>query len=473
MRLVRYIRVSKVAGRAGDSFQSPQQQRKAIDAIVSLTPNARIVAEFEDMDESGGTMNRPGVQRAIEMVEIGQADGIVVAYLDRWARTLEALEMIERWAAQGKTLISARERFDATTSQGKFALGMMLLVAKYYRDQVTERWDDSVRDAIGRGVHTVVPYGYRRSNGKGSPLVIEPDESATVRRIYAERMHGTSDSNIARGLNADAIPAAKGGRWTRQAIRALIRSKVYMGTAHKGPHELAGAHEAIVSADEWRAAQKPAGEPTQNGRYLLSGLARCGCCGFTLTGGYSGREYRYRCYTAHRSTFRCEHPVSTSAAALEALVADAFLARYGDIRMQAASGQSLAAATEATLARTRDEYERWRDDAEMRTAIGDEDYRAGLLARKRALNDAERDHADALRESNAATLNISDDIWGALDTSERRGLMREGMDAVVVRRARSTRSPLAERVDLVWAGELDHDGTTGGIAGAVRSRTHP
>jgi len=65
MDLVAYIRVSKVGDREGDSFQSPREQRRAIEAIAALTPGARIIGEFEDLDESGGTMDRPGVQRAI------------------------------------------------------------------------------------------------------------------------------------------------------------------------------------------------------------------------------------------------------------------------------------------------------------------------------------------------------------------------------------------------------------------------
>lgn len=472
MDLVAYIRVSKVAGREGDSFQSPTQQRNAIAAITALTPNTRVVAEYEDLDESGGTMNRPGVQQAIHLVETGQADGIVCAYLDRWARTVEALEMIERWAAQGKAFISARERFDATTSQGKFALGMMLLVAKYYRDQITERWDESVRDAIGRGVHVGVPYGYRRANGKGSPLIIEPSGAETVQRIYNLRLRGYSDTSIARELNSHGIPSAKGGRWTRQAVRALVMVKAYMGTAHKGAHELTDAHPAIIPPADWHAAQRDARPPTQNGRYLLSGIARCGTCGYALIGGNDGAGLRYRCAT-HHAAFKCPAPVSTQADRLEALVADAFLERYGTIQLQPGDARAPeVAATEDALTTARARYEAFRSDHEARDIMGDEDWRADLRKYKQAVTDAERAHADTLRASEARTLSISGDLWDALTGRERREIMRDGLDAVVVRRAKSTRGPLAERVELIWAGELKHDGTGSGIAAAIRDR-HP
>jgi DNA invertase Pin-like site-specific DNA recombinase len=481
MDLVAYIRVSKVGGREGDSFQSPGQQRKAIEAIVALTPGAHVVAEFEDLDESGGSMDRPGVRRAIEMVESGHADGIVCAYLDRWARTVEALEMIEAWAAQGKAFISARERFDATTSQGKFALGMMLLVAKYYRDLITERWDDSVRNAIGRGVHVRVPYGYRRGDGngkayakggtRGAPLVLEPDEATIVRRIFTERTQGVGAAGTTEGLNRDGIPSPRGGRWTRQTVRALIRVRAYAGVAHKGAHELAGAHPAIIPPSEWEAAQRERGPAASNGHSPLAGLVRCAGCGYIMGASNNGRGLRrYNC-NRHHAEMRCPSPTTAPAETLEQLVVDEFLARYGAVQMKGANAASpIVAETEGALARARAEYEAWRDDVEMRNEIGDADYRAGLLARKQSVTAAERAYGDAIRQTKSDMLSVSEDIWSALDTAERRELMREGIEAIVLCRASSTHTPLTDRVEIVWSGELDHDGTRSGIAGAIRER---
>jgi site-specific DNA recombinase len=279
MDLVAYIRVSKVGGREGDSFQSPDQQRKAINSIVSLTPGARIVDEIEDLNESGGSMDRPGVKRAIELVESGQVDGIVVYSLDRWARTVEALEMIERWASQGKTFISAHERFDPLTPQGKFALGMMLLVAKYYRDQITERWLDAERNAISRGVHVSVPFGYRRSNGRGSVLEVVPEQAEVVRRIFAERLAGRANAWIADQLNRDGIKSSTGKRWNRQSVRAIMKSRTYMGEAAKGDAINEKAHTAIVSRSDWHAVQTESKVIRERSKHHLVGLVRCGGLG--------------------------------------------------------------------------------------------------------------------------------------------------------------------------------------------------
>lgn len=472
MNLVSYIRVSKVGGRAGDSFQSPTQQRQAIKSIVALTPGARISTELEDLDESGGSMDRPGVRQAIELVESGQADGIVVAYLDRWARTLETLEMIERWAQEGKTFVSARERFDATTSEGKFALGMMLLVAEYYRDQITERWDDSCRGAIERGVHVTVPFGYRREGGeRGRPLVIFEPEATIVRRIFTERLQGTGIAAIAEHLNADGILSPRSGRWTRQSVRALLRVRAYVGEASRGEYTQSDAHQAIVGRHEWEAVQQERARTVRNGESLLGGLVRCAGCGYVMGAGDNGRGLRrYNC-NRHHAEMRCPSPTTAPADAVEQFVTDEFLARYGSVSVQGGSSADPAIAdSERALERARTEYAKWRDDADLRGVIGDEDYRAGLIARKQAVTTTELAFDDAVRQANSATLSVSDDLWTTLDVAERRELLRAGVDAVVLSRASSTRTPLVDRVELVWAGELENDGSRSGVAASVRGR---
>ena len=101
-----------------------------------------------------------------------------MAYLERWARTVDALSMFRRWADEGRWFLSAAEKFHAGTSQGRFALGMMLLVAQFYREQLTERFALSQRHAIARGAFIgPSPFGYRRIEDPLSPRVgcLEPD----------------------------------------------------------------------------------------------------------------------------------------------------------------------------------------------------------------------------------------------------------------------------------------------------------
>src|SRR5687767_1088692 len=88
-RAVGVIRVSSVGGRSGDSFVSPEDQQQRI-ADACDRDGLTLVDVLREMDVSGGAPleRRPGLRRAVELVEAGEADVIVVAYFDRLVRSL-------------------------------------------------------------------------------------------------------------------------------------------------------------------------------------------------------------------------------------------------------------------------------------------------------------------------------------------------------------------------------------------------
>jgi hypothetical protein len=84
-----YIRVSRVGGRGGESFISPDEQRAAIEAWARST-GTTILEWHTDLDRSGGTLDREGFQAALERCRAGLAGGIVAAKIDRLARSTVA-----------------------------------------------------------------------------------------------------------------------------------------------------------------------------------------------------------------------------------------------------------------------------------------------------------------------------------------------------------------------------------------------
>ena len=77
-----------------------------------------------------------------------------------------------------------------------------------------------------------VPFGYEI---EGSRLVINEDEAAVVRRIFAEFTRPyfhTGLSEIAADLNADGIPTQRGGRWFASTVRYILGNAVYAEELH-------------------------------------------------------------------------------------------------------------------------------------------------------------------------------------------------------------------------------------------------
>jgi DNA invertase Pin-like site-specific DNA recombinase len=100
MKALGYVRVSRVAGRDGDSFLSPELQRESI-ARVCQRERLELVDVLEELDRSGGDAARPLWNQAIERVEQGEVAAIVVWNLDRFSRSLvDALEAIGRIEAR-------------------------------------------------------------------------------------------------------------------------------------------------------------------------------------------------------------------------------------------------------------------------------------------------------------------------------------------------------------------------------------
>jgi DNA invertase Pin-like site-specific DNA recombinase len=306
LRLDAYVRVSRVGGRGGESFISPEVQREQIEAWAKVM-GAKIADWHTDLDQSGGTMSRPAFQRAYERVLRGETGGIVVAKIDRFARSAaDAGQIVREIHAAGGVFASAAERIDPTTPFGKFGLTIMLAMAELELDRIKESWSEAQGRAIARGVHFQAPFGYRRA--KDGRLV--PDKDAKlVREVFRRRAAGASWGELAAWLNERSRPA-NAPRWTGHTVTHLIRRRAYLGEAHHGVHVNPHAHKPLVGPELWHAAQRHVNaRPNRGHGGLLSGLVRCAACRYSIkhdrTGPADARIRQYRCRgTTARATAR-------------------------------------------------------------------------------------------------------------------------------------------------------------------------
>src|SRR5215211_8233591 len=165
MRLIGYVRVSRVAGREGPTFISPDVQRERIEKQAAASRHV-IVDWQTDLDQPGSKRDRPGFQAALEAVEGGAADGVIVAKLDRFARSVaDAAVAIQRLNKAGGQLVSVEDGFDSSTDFGRFGVHMLLALAELELGRIRENWSAAAEHAIRRGVHIcrVPPAGYQRA----------------------------------------------------------------------------------------------------------------------------------------------------------------------------------------------------------------------------------------------------------------------------------------------------------------------
>ena len=233
MRLFGYVRVSRVAGREGDTFISPTVQRERIEASAKAGGHT-IVDVLVDLDQPGSKYERPRFQEALERVEAGEADGIIVAALDRFARSVpDAAVALRRLEDAGAVLISVRDALDTSTPVGRFARTMMLALAELELDRIRENWATARDHAIARGVHIsrVPPLGYRR----GEDGRLEPDTKTArlVRELFRRRTAGTPLRELVSFLD-ERLPRENGGAWPVGTVTSILARRTYLGEAAAG-----------------------------------------------------------------------------------------------------------------------------------------------------------------------------------------------------------------------------------------------
>jgi site-specific DNA recombinase len=320
-----YIRVSKVAGRQGESFISPSVQRERIEGWAQAHGRSVIWHE-PDLDASGGTMNRPVFDQIMERIRSGQSAGMIVAKLDRFARTLAgALGTLEEFERHGAALVSVADNLDLSTSVGKAFLRILLVFAELERDRIRDSWEVATSSAVDRGIHIAkfTPVGYAKGADK---RLVPGHDAAAIHEAFVLRGAHATRTEIARRLDETA-PRPNGGRWTPPMVERIIKNRVYMGYAYRGEQVNPAAHPPIVSAAEWHAANLAPVRSAPRGKRpnLLGGMVRCVGCRYVLAPAVAGFDNGrtqvriYRCRRVHTAGV-CPAPASINARKLERYV---------------------------------------------------------------------------------------------------------------------------------------------------------
>jgi site-specific DNA recombinase len=136
-------------------FNSLDAQREAAEAyIASQREQGWVVlpTRYDDGGFSGGSIERPGLQRLLEDVGAGRIDCVVVYKVDRLSRSLlDFAKIIEAFDRKGVSFVSVTQQFNTTTSMGRLTLNILLSFAQFEREIIAERIRDKVASARRKG----------------------------------------------------------------------------------------------------------------------------------------------------------------------------------------------------------------------------------------------------------------------------------------------------------------------------------
>lgn len=267
IRCAIYTRKSSEEG-LEQSFNSLDAQHEACSAYVTSQKHEGWVLLKERYDDggiSGGTLERPAVQRLMADIAGGKVDRVIVYKVDRLTRSLaDFAKLVDRFDEAGASFVSVTQSFNTATSMGRLTLNVLLSFAQFEREVTAERIRDKIAASKKKGMWMGgnVPLGYDASD---RTLIINAGEAATIRMIFdLYQEHRTIRSVKAKvdrlGLltkrRTKASGVLHGGRpFSRGHIHFVLTNPVYAGRIrHKAIiHE--GMHEPIIVPADWEAVQ--------------------------------------------------------------------------------------------------------------------------------------------------------------------------------------------------------------------------
>jgi site-specific DNA recombinase len=291
VRCAIYTRVSTEHG-LDQEFNSLDAQYDAASAYIKSQAHAGwtlIRSRYDDRGYSGGSTDRPDLQRLLHDIRAGKIDVIVVYKVDRLTRSLaDFAKLVELFDAHGVSFVSVTQQFNTTTSMGRLTLNVLLSFAQFEREVTSERIRDKIAASKRKGlwVGGPLPLGYHKKDGK---IAVIEDEAERVRQIYRRYLELDGVNALVRDLRERnfrsksrllATGATRGDvLFCRGSLFYLLRNRFYIGEVKYKDEILPGEQPAIMDRALFDAVQQKLTEQwtTQStarnaSDYLLTGL---------------------------------------------------------------------------------------------------------------------------------------------------------------------------------------------------------
>ena len=226
LRAVGYVRVSTdQQAMEGVSLDAQQVRIRA----HCVSQEIELIDIVIDEGFSAKSLDRPGIKRALAMLTSNQANAIVVVKLDRLTRSVKDLGYLcDSYFREGLpySLLSVSDSIDTRSASGKLMLNVLMSVAQWEREAISERTQEAMNELKRRGVRMGgAPYGWQYAkepdeHGRRN-LVTHPGEQKVIHRICALHKDGLSVLEISKRLTADGV-RPRGEEWERPTLYRIL-----------------------------------------------------------------------------------------------------------------------------------------------------------------------------------------------------------------------------------------------------------
>ena len=271
---VLYTRVS--TDEQAEHGTSPDVQRDAC-LLMAAQMGLPVVEMCPDLGVSGVRYaSRPGIQRALTLIEAGKADTLIATKIDRIGRSAAViLDIASRVRKAGGQLVTSDARFD-DTPMGQFTLTMFAAMAELERNNIRERTMSGAtrraqegtqpqRSRSPFGLHVVTKLDKERGlyPGNVAGSYVPTEAAPLVAEMFSRYASGQATlGGLCRDLNARKVPTPRGAAvWWASTVQAILVNPAYKGEPAYG--------RTISHTDEARlsAGHPVTGRPLKTPRY--------------------------------------------------------------------------------------------------------------------------------------------------------------------------------------------------------------
>ncbi len=272
IRCAIYTRKSSEDGLDQD-FNSLDAQYEACAAYVASQRHegwTLLPGRYDDGGLSGGTLERPALQRLLEEIDAGRIDMVVVYKIDRLTRSLaDFSKLVERLEQANCSFVSVTQAFNTSSSMGRLTLNVLLSFAQFEREVTAERIRDKIAASKKKGLWMGgnLPLGFNsHPDPKARTLVVNEEEARTVRHLFGLYdalgcLRKVEERATVDGLRSKRVVRTDGSvkgdcPLSRGQIYYLLRNPVYLGKIRHKDKIWDGQHPAIIDQDIWDRVQE-------------------------------------------------------------------------------------------------------------------------------------------------------------------------------------------------------------------------
>ena len=281
IRVAAYCRVSTDSDAQLESLEA---QKTHYENYITSRDDWEFAGLYYDEGITGTKKDkRPELLRLIEDCKSGKVDFVITKSISRFSRnTTDCLELVRKLLALRIPIYFEKENINTGSMESELFLAILSSMAESESVSISANSKWSIQKRFENGTYKVSypPYGY---DWDGEQMVINAEQAAVVKEIFAALLSGKGTHAIADDLNQRGIPTKRNG------------------------------HEAIISREDFEAAQTfihqratekgvVKGSDKYQNRYTFSGKIICGECGNTFKRRIhhcTGYKYAAWCCNTH------------------------------------------------------------------------------------------------------------------------------------------------------------------------------